>query len=50
MADYDLSLRRYKETIYEEEEYDPPCIILQRLKTLNDEIAADLVELEEMLA
>ena len=23
-ADYDLSLSRYKETVYEEEEYDPP--------------------------
>ena len=48
-ADYDLSLRRYKESVYEEEEYDPPHVILERMKSLNDEIANDLAELEEML-
>ena len=46
---YDLSLNRYKETIHEEEEYDPPRVILDRMKALNDEIASDLTELEEML-
>ena len=48
-AGYDLSLSRYKETVYEEEEYDPPQIILQRMKALNDEIASDLTELSGML-
>ena len=48
-ANYDLSLSRYKETVYEEEEYDPPQMILERMKALNDEIASDLAELEEML-
>ena len=46
---YDLSLNRYKETVYEEEEYDPPKVILERMKTLNNVIAADLNDLEEML-
>ena len=46
---YDLSLSRYKETVYEEEEYDPPRVILARMKALNDEIGSDLTELEEML-
>ena len=48
-AGYDLSLSRYKETVYEEEEYDPPQVILARMKSLNEEIGADLAELEEML-
>ena len=48
-ADYDLSLNRYKEAIYEEEDYDPPRIILGRMKTLNEEITVELTELEEML-
>ena len=49
-SDYDLSLSRYKEAVYEEQEYDPPQVILGRMKALNDEIASELTELEEMLA
>ncbi|WP_252258537.1 type I restriction-modification system subunit M [Erythrobacter aurantius] len=48
-ANYDLSLSRYKELIYEEETYDPPAEILKRMKDLNDEISEDLVELERLL-
>ena len=48
-ANYDLSLSRYKKTVYKEEEYDPPQVILERMKALNDDIASDLAELEEML-
>ena len=46
---YDLSLSRYKETVYEEEEYDPPQVVLNRMKALNDEIGSDLSEMEKML-
>lgn len=46
---FDLSLSRYKETEYEEEEYDPPKDILARMKALHAEIADDLDALEEML-
>jgi type I restriction enzyme M protein len=46
---YDLSLNRYKEVVYEEEEYEEPKIILGKLKDLEGEILADLVELESML-
>jgi type I restriction enzyme M protein len=46
---YDLSINRYKEVIHEEEVYDPPKKILQRLKDLEKEIQKDLVELEEIL-
>ncbi len=48
-SNYDLSLKRYKEAVRQEEEYDPPRVILDRMKALNDEIASDLAELEEML-
>ncbi len=46
---YDLSLSRYRETVHEEEEYDPPQVILDRMKALHAEIAQDMAELEEML-
>ena len=46
---YDLSINRYKEVVYEEEVYDPPKAILQRLKDLETEIMGDLEELEGML-
>ena len=48
-ANHDLSLSRYKETVYEEEDYDPPRVILKRMKALNNKISTDLSELEEML-
>ena len=32
--DYDLSINRYKEVKYEEVEYDPPMVILERLAVL----------------
>ena len=46
---YDLSINRYKEIEYGEEEYDPPKEILQRLRTLEDEIRSDLDALEGLL-
>jgi type I restriction enzyme M protein len=46
---YDLSLNRYKEKAYEEVHYDPPKVILGRLRELEDEIRKDLDELERML-
>ncbi|MDY6990080.1 MAG: class I SAM-dependent DNA methyltransferase [Thermodesulfobacteriota bacterium] len=46
---YDLSINRYKEIEYEEVEYEPPKVILRKLRRLEDEIRADLDGLEEML-
>lgn len=46
---YDLSINRYKEVVYEEEEYDPPKEILQRLMDIETEIQNELKELETML-
>ena len=48
-AGYDLSLSRYQDRVYEEENYDPPHVILGRVKTLHDRIADDLADLEGML-
>ena len=46
---YDLSINRYKEIEYEEVVYDPPKVILKKLRGLEDEIREDLDELEKML-
>ncbi|MEK8121661.1 class I SAM-dependent DNA methyltransferase [Methylocystis sp. IM4] len=48
-ANYDLSLSRYKEMVYREQEYDPPQLILKRMKSLNDEVSAEIVQLMELL-
>ncbi|MBM1311901.1 SAM-dependent DNA methyltransferase [Sulfitobacter mediterraneus] len=48
-ANYDLSLSRYKERVYEEQDYDPPKDILERMNKLNAAIAKDLADLEGML-
>ena len=47
---YDLSINRYKEIEYEEVEYEPPKVILGKLRSLEVEISSDLDELEEMLS
>ncbi|WP_310487543.1 N-6 DNA methylase, partial [Chamaesiphon sp. VAR_69_metabat_338] len=46
---YDLSINRYKEVEYAEVVYESPKTILGKLKALEDEIRADLDELEGML-
>lgn len=47
--DYDLSINKYKEIVYEKVEYPPTSEILAELRQLNEEIAAGLAELEGML-
>ncbi|QQG64644.1 type I restriction-modification system subunit M [Desulfobulbus oligotrophicus] len=46
---YDLSINRYKETVYQEEQYEPPREILARMMDLEKEIMADMEELRGML-
>ena len=46
---YDLAINRYKEFVYEKIEYDPPEVILKRLRELEAEISKGLDELEGML-
>ena len=47
--DYDLSINRFKEVVYEAVEYDPPLQILAELKDLETEIMRGMEELEGML-
>lgn len=46
---YDLSINRYKEVVYQAEQYDDPKVILAQLKALETDILADLDALEQML-
>ena len=46
---YDLSINRYKEVVYEEEEYDPPKVILSKVMEIETDITKGLSELREML-
>ncbi len=48
-ANFDLTLNRYQQRVYQHEKYDPPKEIVKRMKALNDEIANDLEEIEGML-
>lgn len=47
---YDLSINRYKEIVYEEIEHPPPLEIIAELERLEDEIRAGMDELKGMLA
>ena len=46
---YDLSINRYKESTQEVVKFDPPAVILGRMKALEAEIQAGMAELEGML-
>jgi len=46
---YDLSINRYKEVVHAEQKYDPPRVILQRLRGIETSIARDLSDLEALL-
>ena len=47
--DWDLSINRYKEIVYEEVQYDPPEEIIAAIKALDEERRNVLVNLEKML-
>ena len=47
--DYDLSINKYKEIEYEEVDYDPPHVIIERLESMEKEIADGLEDLKKML-
>lgn len=46
---YDLSMNKYKENVFEEVVYEKPAVILAKLKTTESEISKELSELEGML-
>lgn len=47
--DWDLSINRYKEIVYEEIEYDAPSDIIQAIETLDNERNEALANLKKML-
>jgi len=47
--DYDLSINRYKEIVYEEIDYPEPAEIITELETLETEITQGLADLKAML-
>lgn len=47
--DYDLSINRYKEIVYEEVHYDPPTQILERITQLETDIATGIENLKGLL-
>jgi type I restriction enzyme M protein len=46
--EYDLSINRYKENDYVEQQYDHPSVTIARIRELEEEILAGLDELEAM--
>jgi len=46
---YDLSISRYKEIEYEEVNYDPPEVIIEKIGSVEDQIKVNIGELKEML-
>lgn len=47
--DYDLSINRYKEVVYEKVEYDSPVDIINRLDKLNFDISSKMEELRRLI-
>lgn len=47
--DYDLSINRYKETIYEEVHYEKPSSLIADIKSVDAKRQAAIIELEKML-
>jgi type I restriction enzyme M protein len=47
--DYDLSLSKYKEEVYEEVSYDKPKDILKRIDKIEGVIVKELGELKELI-
>ncbi|KGR80086.1 type I restriction-modification system subunit M [Ureibacillus manganicus] len=47
--DYDLSINKYKEIVYERVTYEEPTVILAKIKQLEDDIQKGINNLEEIL-
>lgn len=47
--DYDLSINKYKQTVYQEESYPPSSEIVKEMRRLAEELSEELKKLEEML-
>ena len=47
--EYDLSINKYKEVVYERIEYDPPSVIIDRIDKIDEEIVTLKQELKTLL-
>ena len=47
--DYDLSINKYKEVVYEKVEYEPTDVILGRIEQLETQIQTAMAELKKLL-
>lgn len=47
--EYDLSINKYKEVVYEKAEYDSPLVIMNRIDKIDDEILTLKAELKTLL-
>lgn len=47
--DYDLSINKYKETVYEAVEYEPTDVIIAKIDALESDIQNELTELKKLL-
>ena len=48
--DYDLSINKYKEVVYEKVEYEPTEVIMGKIEDLEKEIQAEFAELKKLMA
>ena len=47
--DYDLSINKYKEVVYEKVEYEPTEVIMGKIEQIESEIQAEFAELKNLL-
>lgn len=47
--DYDLSINKYKEVVYEKVEYEPTEVILDRIEQIEVQIQTEMAELKKLL-
>ena len=47
--DYDLSINKYKEVVYEAVQYEPTDVIMGKIESIEAEIQTELAELKKLL-
>ena len=47
--DYDLSINKYKEVVYEAVQYEPTDVIMGKIEAIETEIQTELAELKKLL-
>ena len=47
--DYDLSINKYKEVVYEKVEYEPTDVIMEKIEAIESEIRTEFAELKKLL-